>query len=144
MCSSHCAQLHSTCCRSGASNPWPADHIWLLAGFEWHMQYFLKPSVRKINIMFRKQMIDNDSLFDEEVLVKKHISKYSKEDSWQKVSLEQKWVQIFKKFEKDIGIPNFQKLIEFIFCLPGTSAPIERIFSMMNNIWSDHRNKMLE
>ena len=90
-------------------------------------------------------MIESDSLFDEEVLVKKHISKCCKEDSWQKASPEKKWVQIFKKFEeKDIGIPNFQKLIEFILCLPGTLAPVEGIFSIINNMWSDYRSKMLE
>jgi len=102
-------------------------------------------STHKINIMFKKKTIDSDSLFDEEVLVKKLIFECCEEDSWQKASLEQKWVQIFKKFEqKDIGIPNFRKLIECIFSLPGTSAPVERIFSIMNNIWSDHRSKMLE
>ena len=89
-------------------------------------------------------MIDSDSLFDEKVLVKKDIYKCCEEDSWQKTSLKQKWVQIFKKFEeKDIRIPNFQKLIEFIFCLPGTSVPVERIFSIMNNMWYDHRSKIL-
>ena len=102
-------------------------------------------STKKVNVMFRKQMIDSDSLFDEEVLVKKHISECCEEDSWQKAPLELKSVQIFKKFkEKDIGIPNFQKQIKFIFRLPRTPAPIERIFSVMNNMWSDHRSKMLE
>ena len=90
-------------------------------------------STKKINIMFRKQVIESDSLFDEEVLVKKHISECCEEDSWQKAFFDQKWVQIFKKSEeKDIGIPNFQKLIKFIFCLPGTSAPVEKIFSIIN------------
>ena len=65
-------------------------------------------STNKINIMFTKQMIDSDSVFDEEVFAKKLISKCCEEDSWQNASFEQKWVQIFKKFEeKDIKIPNF-------------------------------------
>ena len=89
-------------------------------------------------------MIDRDSLFDEEVLVKNFISECCEKDSWQKTSLEQKWAQIFKKFEKDVKIPIFQKLIKFIFCLLETSTPIERIFSIMTNIWSDHRSKILE
>ena len=97
--------------------------------------------------MFWKQMIGSNFLFDEKIglLVKKHIFECCEEDSWQKASLEQKWVQIFKKFEeKDIGISNFQKLIKFIFCLPGTLAPVERIFSIINNMWSNHRSKILE
>ena len=90
-------------------------------------------------------MIDSDSLFNEEVPVKMHIFECCEEDNWQKASLEQKWVQIFKKCEKkDIGILNLQNLVESIFCLPGTLAPVERIFSIMNSMWSDHRSKMLE
>ena len=41
-------------------------------------------------------------------------------------------------------IPNFQKLVEFVFCLPGRSAPVERIFSIMKNMWSDDRSNMHE
>jgi len=51
---------------------------------------------------------------------------------------------MFKKFEeKNIHVSNFRKLIEFIFCLPGTSAPVERTFSIMNNM-SDNRSRILE
>ena len=57
-------------------------------------------STNKINVMFRKQIIDIDPLFNEEVFVKKLVSEYYEKDGWQKASLEQKWVQIFKKFEE--------------------------------------------
>ncbi|GBM22364.1 hypothetical protein AVEN_166632-1 [Araneus ventricosus] len=30
------------------------------------------------------------------------------------------------------------------FCLPGTSAPVERVFSLMNNAWTDDRGLMKE
>ena len=32
--------------------------------------------------------------------------------------------------------------MEYIFCLPGTSTFAERIFSMMNTIWSEEKNTM--
>ena len=32
--------------------------------------------------------------------------------------------------------------MEYIFCLPGTSAFAERAFSMMKTIWSDERRTM--
>ena len=95
--------------------------------------------------MFRKQVIDSNSLFDEQVFVKRQMSQCCTEDSWQKASIEQKWVQMFKKFEeKNTHILNFQKPVEFIFCSPGTSAPVDRSFSTMNRMWSDNRSKMLE
>ncbi|MGH0141232.1 UNVERIFIED_CONTAM: hypothetical protein FKN15_073117, partial [Acipenser sinensis] len=28
------------------------------------------------------------------------------------------------------------KAVEFVLCLPGTSAPVERVFSLMNAAWS--------
>ena len=43
-----------------------------------------------------------------------------------------------------LPIPNFQKLVEFVFCLPGTSASVEKSFSIMKNIWSDDRSSMHE
>jgi len=102
-------------------------------------------SAEKVNIMFGKQVINSDSLFDGQVLVKRHMSERCKEESWQNASLEQKWVEMFKKFEKKrIRVSNFQKLVEFIFCLPGTSASVERIFSVMKSMWSERRSRMLE
>ena len=38
-------------------------------------------STKKIKVMFRKHMPDSDFLFDEEVIVKNHISKCYEEDS---------------------------------------------------------------
>ena len=56
-----------------------------------------------------------------------------------------KWTQLLQAFkDKDIPISNFQKLVEFVFCLPGTSAPVERIFSIIKNMWSDDRSSMHE
>jgi len=52
---------------------------------------------------------------------------------------------MFKEFEKIcIRVSNFEKLVEFICCLPETSAPVERIFSIMKSMWSESRNRMLE
>ena len=59
--------------------------------------------------------------------------------------MSKKRTQLFQAFkDKDIPIRNFQKLVEFVFCLPVTSAPIERIFLIMKNMWSDDKSNMLE
>ena len=58
-------------------------------------------SAENVNIMFGKQVINSDSLFNEQVLVKRHMSERCKEESWQNASLEQKWVEMFKEFEKN-------------------------------------------
>ncbi|GBO26390.1 hypothetical protein AVEN_44449-1 [Araneus ventricosus] len=40
--------------------------------------------------------------------------------------------------------PNLIKIFEYAFCLPGTSALVERVFSLMNNAWTDGRGLMKE
>ncbi|XP_078495454.1 uncharacterized protein LOC144750537 [Ciona intestinalis] len=120
-------------------------HLWmnLSEDLSWPL---IRGSAENINKMFQKQMINVDFLFDEHVLVKKYMSERERnKESWKNASLEQKWTQLFQIFSnKSINIPNFQKLVEFVLCLPGTSAPVERIFSIMNNMWSDDRGQMLE
>jgi len=54
-------------------------------------------------------------------------------------------VQLFCHFKKnDILAPNLKLIVQYIFCIPGTSAPVERIFSLMNNAWLDERGSMDE
>ena len=91
--------------------------------------------------MFAKQIIDIDSLFDEHVLVKNYNSANDRRERWQNtpISYEQKWTQLFQAFkDKDIPIPNFHKPVEFVFGLPEISAPVERIVSVMKNIFLEH------
>ena len=86
-------------------------------------------SAEKINTMYGKQVINSDSLFDEQVQVKKHMSERCKEEGWQNASLKQKWVEMFKEFEKKTHTSfKLSKAVEFIFCLPGTSAPLKEFF----------------
>ncbi|KAL4091619.1 hypothetical protein QTP88_026278 [Uroleucon formosanum] len=62
------------------------------------------------------------------------IEEEDKFDEWTKnvISVEQKWVQIFNIFkEKDVYISNLAMVVEFAFCLPGSNASIERVFSLM-------------
>lgn len=35
---------------------------------------------------------------------------------------------------------NFSILIEYILCLPATNAPVERVFSIMNKLWTSEEN----
>ena len=61
------------------------------------------------------------------------------------MSYEQNWTQLFQAFkDEDILIPNFQKLVEFVSCLPGRSTPVERIFLIMKNTSSNDTSNMYE
>lgn len=71
----------------------------------------------------------------------------TRKKNWEEtqVTSEVKWVEMFKNFsENSISVTNLKHVIEFIFSLPGTSAPVERVFSIMNKVWSEDRSCMSE
>ena len=79
--------------------------------------------------------------------MKNYNSASDRKERWKNTttSYELKWTQLLQAFkDKDIPISNFQKLVEFVFCVPRTSAPVERIFSIMKNMWSDDRSSTHE
>lgn len=71
-----------------------------------------------------------------------HLNKYvtaEKIQSWEENSIatDQRWVECFKHFaKKNIPYNHLLKIVSYILCLPGTSATVERLFSLINDIWS--------
>ncbi|GBM16179.1 hypothetical protein AVEN_126445-1 [Araneus ventricosus] len=95
--------------------------------------------------------INNDKLFDEVVLAKEYLQ--SNWEQWKQeettrdviISGEEKWLRLFGHFkENHIEAPNLIKIVEYAICLPGTSASVDRVFSLMNNAWTDDRGLMKE
>lgn len=71
----------------------------------------------------------------------RHVKTYCSDEKlgiWnsKKLSTEDRWVEVFKHMASaQVPYKNFALVIEFILCLPGTSAPVERVFSSVKNIW---------
>ena len=60
-----------------------------------------------------------------------------------KVPADKRWVEIFTYFkEKAVSHQKLAKLIQYIFCLPGTNASTERVFSKMNKIWTADKTQL--
>jgi hypothetical protein len=59
-------------------------------------------------------------------------------------TIEEKWKAIFNVFQKtDISCCNISKMVEFAMSLPGTSAPVERVFfQLWGHIWSAERCRL--
>lgn len=90
-----------------------------------------------------RDLINCDLLFDEFGLIKKYVEQNFEEWSSKKERTESIWLKIFSNFrDQKIVLENLEKLVQFGFCLPGTSTENERIFSLMNNIWTDARHNM--
>jgi len=42
----------------------------------------------------------------------------------------------------DLSHFNFSLIVEYILCLPGSNASVERVFSNMNKIWSSEKTQL--
>jgi hypothetical protein len=76
-------------------------------------------------------------VFDQWTLIKSIIVRQL--DTWNKeiFPLADRWVQIFSEMsEKCLDFQVFCNIVEFILCLPGSTAPVERISSDMNTVVS--------
>jgi hypothetical protein len=43
---------------------------------------------------------------------------------------------------KHLDFQDFCNIVEFIFCRPGSTARVERIFSVMNSMWSTEKSRL--
>lgn len=60
-----------------------------------------------------------------------------KEWSQGAVEADQRWIICFEKASmKQTPFSDFSAIVEYAFSLPGTSAPVERVFSAINQIWT--------
>uniref|UniRef100_A0A8D8JTE7 (northern house mosquito) hypothetical protein n=2 Tax=Culex pipiens TaxID=7175 RepID=A0A8D8JTE7_CULPI len=56
---------------------------------------------------------------------------------------EDRWVEVFRMMMADkIPFVELGKIVQFILCLPGTSAAVERIFSLINNLWKSESSNL--
>ncbi|KAF0717745.1 protein FAM200B-like [Aphis craccivora] len=88
--------------------------------------------------------LNEDQLFDEIGHLKLYLTKEKLTD-WNKnnISTEDRWLEFFRFMKgKLVPVPNLEKLCEFVLCLPGTSAPIERLFSHINKYWTSEKSQL--
>jgi hypothetical protein len=52
----------------------------------------------------------------------------------------EKWCEMLAHFTKEnVNAVNIKCIISFCLALPGSNAPIERVFSIINASWSDEQ-----
>lgn len=86
----------------------------------------------------------NVELFDEFGFVKRFVTT-DKIRAWNEnhTKPHQRWVECFQHFENNhVLYKRFARVIEFIFCLPATSASVERVFSLITKIWTAEKSQL--
>jgi hypothetical protein len=49
-----------------------------------------------------------------------------------------KWVNFFETYDS----PQLLKLVKYVFSIPISTAAVERLFSIMLNLWTNERNRL--
>lgn len=83
-------------------------------------------------------------VFDEFSLISSYVT-VEKIKSWndENVATEDRWVELFKHFRaNNLNCTNFRTIIEYVLCMPGSNAPVERVFSLMNKIWTSEKTQL--
>jgi hypothetical protein len=91
----------------------------------------VKKISKRLNIL-----LDENQLFDENSLVNSVLEKFSIDDK--NLSLEKQWCKILMSSD----LPNLEKIIGAVMAIPIVNDFVERIFSVMKNLWTDERNRL--
>lgn len=104
----------------------------------------IQPSLEVVSLNNSKIKIDEDGLFDETTCIKQYVTE-KKIEEWQasNISVSCRWTEIFNFCVKNkLNYYNTLLLVEFALCLPGTNAELERVFSIINNIWTAEKSQL--
>lgn len=106
-------------------------------------------NVEEVMIQFDEQSLynanENSVQLHTEFCYLKNYCSESKIKQWkdQKVSITKRWVEIFKHLDnQSCDYKEIAKIVEFILCLPGSTAPVERVFSAMNKTWTEDKSHL--
>lgn len=82
-----------------------------------------------------KLQFDGDELYEEYIMLKTVAHCIDN-----KLPVDQQWIEIFKKC--DFTTNNLLKIIQAVLSIPTSNAFPERVFSLMEQVWTKSRNRM--
>lgn len=98
-----------------------------------------------VRVSGNAKMFENSSeLFNQAMRVQKYVTQQTI-CQWknEQTNAANRWVEVFNHFtQNDIDFGEILKIVQFGLALPGTNAPVERIFSLMNDLWTDEKSQM--
>jgi hypothetical protein len=80
--------------------------------------------------------VDKNSLFDECFLLNDKLKNLTQEHK--SLEIDKLWCLMLKNG----NLQNLRKIVECVLAIPVSNAFVERVFSIMKNLWSDERNKL--
>lgn len=119
-------------------------HSWILLRkpLEWKMVEHTVHEMHKIGLL------DEDEYSPNVHLQVSYVQKYCSLDQiskWrdEKTTTDERWIQMLCKLREDErDIQQFTYIIGYLLSLPGSTAPVERIFSSVNKIWTVDKSRL--
>ncbi|GFS98471.1 dimer_Tnp_hAT domain-containing protein [Trichonephila clavipes] len=81
----------------------------------------------------RKQQTPPEQIYDELAAL---------QSAFPSLKLESNSIEMWCKFFQKEEAPNLLKIVQFVCSVPVSNAFVERIFSVMGNVWTDERNRL--
>lgn len=103
----------------------------------------VSPSINYLMERFGKEAINGDIVFDELILLQQFVS--VKLPLWTEMnfSSEARWIDVFKTFsQQNQQISQISLLVQYAFAIPGSSTEVERLFSVIKNVWASNKCQM--
>lgn len=86
--------------------------------------------------------VNESLLFDQLSNLSAFLKSKSDDEAFQKLHSAHKWTGYFQSVVRSAS-SELRKIAEYFFAIPSQNANVERLFSFMNNFWSDDRNRLL-
>ncbi|KAL4131754.1 hypothetical protein QTP88_009023 [Uroleucon formosanum] len=103
---------------------------------------------KSMDVLIEKGLIGSEQdteAFDEFTLFSSYVSDKAEEwnSDFSNKYAEHRWIEVFQYFrDNNLNHTIFQKIVEYVLCMPATNAPVERIFSLMNNLWTAEKTQL--
>lgn len=107
----------------------------LFSKFDLKNAIIYEDAIEAVNSLCLKN-VDEDRLYDEINKLKQIHPHLKESNAFSTMSVDLLWVQLFK-------VANFtelSKIVGNILSIPISNAFVERVFSLMGNLWTDERN----
>lgn len=82
--------------------------------------------------------VDQDGLYTDYCCLKEIFQHLQKKNT---ISNDKIWAYFFKKCSNN-NMKNFKKIVSFVLSIPVSNAYCERVFSLLNNLYTNDRNRM--
>lgn len=101
------------------------------------------PAARYLAEHHSAEVLEMDGLFDELRLFQQFVEGSLSKWSASKISTEDRWLELLKSLKEQCRpVPNFSLLAQYALAVPGTSTEVERLFSIINDIWGPGKSRL--